>query len=276
MTELDFNSHYAMIWENDANLVLNEAHQIQLASGDFEVLERAQKEKTEKYFFGLDTAPGSILPGKKDLDFNVLSIWRKTHDNICQKVAAFEWQGVAPLDFIEDLENILHPVTGLFPCVVGCVDNSNIAPAIDDIFKRDKIPIIPITYSLKEEITGKNYKNAMFNQYVFELECGRVQYPKTEKFQQNKVFNKAYEEWCLIERHQRQGINDTIEAPSAEFHDDHPNADVLAVWAATRAESLVGQFATKPIVMPQAGPNSVASRGFINPADPNLKSRFLK
>ena len=24
MTELDFNSHYAMIWENDANLVLSE------------------------------------------------------------------------------------------------------------------------------------------------------------------------------------------------------------------------------------------------------------
>jgi hypothetical protein len=276
MTELDFNSHYAMIWENDANLVLNEENQIRLTSGDFEVLERAQKEKMERYFFGLDTASGSILPGKKDLDFNALSIWRKTHDNICQKVASFEWQGIAPLQLIDEIEHIVHPETGLFPCVAGCVDYSNIAITLDDIFKRDKIPVVPITYSMKEEITGKNYKNAMFNQFVFELECGRVQYPKLEKFQQNKAFNKSYQEWCLIERHQRQGINDTIEAPSMDFHDDHPNADVLAVWAATRAETYRGAFVTKPITTPIGGPASVASRGIPNPNDPNLRSRYLQ
>jgi hypothetical protein len=276
MTELDFNSHYAMIWENDANLVLSEENQIRLVSGDFDPLEKAQKQWMEKYFFGLDTAAGSILPGKKDLDYTALSIFRKTHDNICQKIAAFEWRGTAPLDLIDDIKGIIHPETGLFPCVTGCVDYSNIAPAIDDIFRREKIPLIPITYSMKEEITGKNYKNAIFNQFVFELECGRVQYPKLEKFQQDKVFNKAYQEWCFIERHQRQGINDTIEAPSSDFHDDHPNADCLAVWAASRSDSLVGQFSTKPMIMPQAGPSSVASRGIPAGNDPNLKSRFLK
>lgn len=275
MTELDFNSHYAMIWENDANLVLSEENQIRLVSGEFEPLQKAQKEKMEKYFFGLDTASGSILPGKKDLDFTALSIFRKTHDSICQKVASFEWREIAPLDLIDDIKGIIHPETGLFPCVTGCVDYSNIAPAIDDIFKREKIPIIPITYSMKEEITGKNFKNAIFNQFVFELECGRVQYPKLEKFQQDKVFNKAYQEWCFIERHQRQGINDTIEAPSSDFHDDHPNADCLAVWAASRSDSLVGKFSTKPIVMPQAGPSSIASRGIPNPADQTTKGRFL-
>jgi len=276
MTELDFNSHYAMIWENDANLVLNEENQLRLVAGDFDPLERAQKEKTEKYFFGLDTASGSIRPGRKELDFNALAIWRKTHDNLCQKVASFEWQDIPPSDLMEDIRAIIHPETGLFPCVFGFADFSNIAISMVDFFKKEKIPIEGIQYQATEPNTHKNFKNAMFDQFVFELECGRVQYPKLEKFQQNKAFNKSYQEWCFIERHQKQGINAIIEAPSADFHDDHPNADVLAVFAATRAETFKGTFATKPIVPPLSGPSSVASRGIPNMNDPNLRSKYLK
>jgi len=276
MTELDFNSHYAMIWENDANLVLNEENQIRLVSGDFDPLEKANKARMDKYFFGLDTASGSILPGRRDRDFNNLAIWRKTHDNICQKVAVFEWQDVPPSDLMEDIKAIIHPETGLFPCVFGLADFSNIAISMVDFFKKEKIPIDGIQYQATEPTTHKNYKNAMFDQYVFELECGRIQYPKLDKFQKDKVFNKSYQEWCFIERHQKQGINAIIEAPSADFHDDAPNADVLAVWAATRVENYQGTFATRPMISPVGGPGSVASRGIPNPADQSLKSRFLK
>ena len=275
LTEVDFNSQYAMIWENDANLVLSEEHQRRLVSGDFDILEKAQKEKMDKYFFGLDTATGSILLGKKDLDYTALSIWRRTHDNICQKVAAFEWRGVEPIQLMDEIISIIHPQTGVFPCVVGCADFSNVAVTFVDVMNKEKIPVIPISFGAKEETTGKNYKNATFFQFVFELECGRVQFPSLEKIEKDPVFYKSFQEWCLIEKHQKQGINFQISAPP-DMHDDSCSADVLSVWAATRAESYKGAFISKPMVMPLAGPDSVASRGIPNPTGDQNKSRFLQ
>ena len=61
--------------------------------------------------------------------------------------------------------------------VMGLADYSNIAIGIVEMFKKEGIPVVGVTFGATEPITKKNYKNAMVDQFVFELDSGRVQYP---------------------------------------------------------------------------------------------------
>ncbi len=177
-----------------------------------------------------------------------------------EKVACFTWQGDI-LQQLEEIKQIIHPKTGLFPCQFGLADNSNIAIAAIEEWKRDGLPIEGIKFGSTEKSTGSNYKNAMFGQFKHELQAGRIKFPSLDKIDKNKAFKRSFNEWCNVERHKKTGVNDAISAPS-DMHDDHPCADVLAVWAIDRADNYAqGQGATFNFPNPITGVTRVAGRG---------------
>ena len=77
-------------------------------SGTHDILEEARHSHNETYFFGLDTAPGS-LTGNKDLDYTVLSIWRKLSNNVKEKVKCYSWQGNV-VDQIAEIKQIITEI----------------------------------------------------------------------------------------------------------------------------------------------------------------------
>ncbi len=249
-TELDFKTQYEMEWVTDVNLFMTSEEQERLVTGTHEILQFALSNQQEHYYFGLDTAPGSLLPGKKDLDFTVLSIWRKKSNGIKEKVRCYEWQGdiVAQLD---EIKQIIHPKTGIFPCKFGLADYSNIAQNAIATWQKEHIPIEGIVFNHREEITGKNYKNAMFDQFKFEMQHNRVFFPPLQAINTDACMKKSFNEWCHIEIHFKQGINHEIKATS-DMHDDHCCADVLAVWAIDHTDQFANaQFRTQALPAPK-------------------------
>jgi hypothetical protein len=276
--EVEWNTQYEMIWMEDINLVLSAEQQKLLISGDFDVLEMGRPELTEKFYFGLDTAGGTLLPGKKDLDYTVLSIWRKTYDNIKQCVAQYSWQGDV-VEQMEEIKQIIHPDTGVFKCVFGLADYSNIAIGIVEMFQKEKIPIAGITFNASEPTTKKNYKNAMVDQFVFELDSGRVQYPTMDKIENNKLFREGFSQWCLLERHKKTGINDQIFVDPSMGHDDYCMSNVLGVWAADQMKAHSDKISKSisNMASPQAGISNLHGRHIPMPGQQNpLQSKYLK
>lgn len=262
-TEIEWNTQYEMIWMEDINLVLSGDQHKKLASGLFDILTKGRPERSERYFFGLDTASGSLMPGQKDLDWTVLTILRKNQDNTKDIVAKYMWQGDTTTQ-MQEIRDLVHPIDGEFKCEMGLADFSNFAIGMVDIFKKEGIPMSGCSFGAKEPVTGKNYKNAMMDQFVFELEAGRIQYPNIEKIKKNKVFKEGYEQWGLLERHRSgAGINDKIFVDVASGHDDHCSADILACWIADQEKSYIDKIVhtLKGIPQPISGPSNLSSLG---------------
>ena len=279
-SEIEWNTQYEMIWMEDINLVLSGDQQKKLASGLFDILQKGRPEMSEKYYFGLDTASGTLMPGQKDLDWTVLTILRKNQDNTKDIVFKQMWQGDT-VEQMQEIRDLVHPLDGVFQCVMGLADFSNFAIGLVDIFKKEGIPMAGVSFGAKEPITNKNYKNAMVDQFVFELDSGRVQYPNLEKVKKNKFFKEGYEQWGLLERHRsKSGINDKIFVDPTAGHDDHVSADVLAVWCADQEKSYVGKVVRtmKNIPAPIGGPSNLSGLGTPMPGEPGnpLQGRFLK
>jgi hypothetical protein len=116
----------------------------------------------------------------------------------------------------------------------------------------------------------------MFDQFVFELQSGRVKYPLLEQVEKSKVFKKSMNEWFAIERYKKLGINDKISAPS-DFHDDSCCADVMAVWAADRVSSFDGVLSKMPQMFTPTGGTvtNVAGRMIPFPGPQGPRSKYL-
>ena len=240
MSLIDFLTQYEMEWVDDLSTFLGEK-ETDLLVGDHKIATKAHP--GSHYFFGLDTQKGTLEGTSEDLDYTALSIWEKTSDNVKKKVACYEWQE-NPLDQQEEIEQI---ITEIFPCDFGLTDFSNNAVMMLEHFKRLRIPAWGITYQAKDKDTGLNYKNAMFTHFLFELRAKRCKYPEASEIEQDVVFNKHFVEWCMLEKIRKLGINDDIRAPEGE-HDDGPNSDALAVYAADKAEKFkVGRKHTRRI-----------------------------
>jgi len=233
MTEMEFNTQYGMVWMEDANSFLR-GEEPELLVGDHYALTRPQE--GEEYFFGLDTSSGTLTPGKYDLDYTSLSIWRKRSDNTKEKVFCQEWQSVETLSQAEEIAGIVHPGTGKFPCSFGCVDYSNVGITAVEMFKRLRISVAGVLFSATESSSKKNFKNAMADHFQFELQAGRIKYPRLEDVEKNKVLRKHYHEWLALERISGAGLNDKINAPSG-MHDDGAMSDLLAVYACDKNDT---------------------------------------
>ncbi len=227
MTEMEFNTQYGMIWMDDINTFLRGEEPEKLV-GTHQPLMAARAGET--YFFGLDTSSGTLTPGKYDLDFTALSIWRLRGDGVKERVWSREWQGGETLAQMEEIAGIIHPQSGLFPCSFGCVDYSNIGITAVEMFKRLKIPVAGVLFSATDPTSHKNFKNAMANQFQFELQADRVKYPQEEAIDRDKIMRKHYHQWLALERIVSVGLNDKITAPPG-LHDDGCMSDLLAVWA---------------------------------------------
>jgi len=279
-SEIEWNTQYEMIWMEDINLVLSGDQQKKLASGLFGILKEGRPELTEKYYFGLDTASGTLMPGQKDLDWTVLTILRKNQDNTKDIVFKQMWQGDTLVQ-MQEIRDLVHPIDGTFKCEMGLADFSNFAIGLIDIFKKEGVPIAGVSFGSKEPVTNKNYKNAMTDQFVFELDSGRVQYPSLETVKKNKVFKEGFEQWGLLERHRsKAGINDKIFVDAASGHDDHVSADVLAVWCADQEKTFKDKVVRtmKNIPSPISGPINLGGMSTPMPGQPGDPSsgRFLK
>lgn len=241
MDVTDAKTQYLLIWVDNVNNFLFEDDQKMLC-GSHDVL--PQGIYNETYFFGLDTAQGSLV-GNRGTDYTVLAIWRRREDQMKERVAAFEWQG-DPMDQMEEILSIVDPHEGLFKCHFGIVDYSNIGITAVGQFKQKKIPVEGVLFGSREPVTGRNYKNAMCRHFRDELRATRVKYPDAKILDENVIMRKGFNEWCILEEIQSLGLNNKIQAPTSKpedadaYHDDHCMADVMAVFAASQFETRYG------------------------------------
>jgi hypothetical protein len=247
MTEEDFRTQYMIEWVDSISQLLTEADQKLFLDGTHSILHQANM--GEVYYYGLDTAPGSLKPGQKRLDFTSLSICRKTHEGVKEKVFQMRWQG-DPLGQIKAIRKLVHPTEGLFPCQFGLIDYSNTGIYLVEAFKDEGLGCEGIQYQTSAPGTGKNYKNAMVDYFLFELRSKRYKYPLKKEVDASEEFSDGIDEWFTIERRQGQGTNDIIEAPEGRkdesdsegeadvFHDDIANSDFLSVYAADKGAQI--------------------------------------
>lgn len=239
MSEEDFYTQYEMRWLDNLSSVLNDEDQIRLNSGTHNLLTAGVQ--GEQYFFGLDFAGGKIVGDKEKSDFTALNVWRKNVANVKEKVFAIEWKGDLS-NQLGDILSIIHPKTGLFKCVAGVADYGNMGGGLVDVMVQQGIPVVGLYFHSREPNSGKNYKNAMVDHFVFELRNDRVKYPAMANIAKAglaahfdphvKLMRKHFNEWCMLEKHVKStGINADITAPDEE-HDDGAFADIMATFAA--------------------------------------------
>jgi hypothetical protein len=218
ISEEDFATQYEMFWLVDADLALNENDQ-KLLLGNFEFL----RPETEEYYFGLDLAGGSKIRLGDDRDYTSLSIGR-IKDGMKQKVDGYLFQGDA-IDQIEDIMSVVHPQTGKYRCKYGCADYGYNS-AVVDLLAKNGVRIEGVQFGSRDQHSGKNMKNAMFDLFFMELRADRFKYPSLEYINRNPTLREHFDQWCILERHIGNTLNDRIEAPEGQ-HDDAPMSDIL-------------------------------------------------
>jgi hypothetical protein len=233
--EIDFDTQYDMKWVEDVNLLLKLPDQEKIYGQHHPIQQGNDK---EEYYFGLDFAGGAQNNLTKRTDFTALVILRKSWQGIKEVVDAHEWQGDVS-DQINEILQLIHPEYGVFKCKFGLADYGNLGAAIVDVFKKVGLPVGGIRFGATEANSGKNWKNAIFDQAVFELKHDRFKYPHKDHIMKHAVFRKHVNEWFAIERRRQRGINDEIKAPT-DLHDDGPCAGALAIWACDRFSDTKG------------------------------------
>jgi hypothetical protein len=246
MSDVDFRTQYMLEWVAALMAFLQlYDQQLLFESSTHENLNSGLG--GEDYWFGLDCAGASNpYTNASDKDVTALSIWAR-RDGRKQKVFCDELYSANPDELISWLDERVHPSRGWFRCKYGGVDVTRAVGAYSaEKLAKSEIPVIPIFYNKTEEVTRKNYKNALFEYFKIENSAGRVQYPSqtiTDGLDPlttrplNPTWYTARESWEVIEREDRGGLNARIEAPHGH-HDDHPNADALGVFCMDRP----GQF----------------------------------
>lgn len=223
MTVEDFETQYENKWQLDEDNLLSQEDQEKLMDAEW-----IPTFGTKQYYFGLDLAGGSSVSIDPKHDFTQLVIV-EVDKGVKRIVDGFEWQGDT-WNQVQEIIDIVHPEYGKYRCIDGILDRGGLGTAIYDQLRR-KIPVKAIMYAQTEPDTKKNYKNAMFEHFLFELRSNRVKYPKAEYTNKHAVLKKHINEWTVITRKNQAGINYKIESPS-NSHDDCPNAAVMAVYCA--------------------------------------------
>lgn len=239
MSEEDFRSQYNLDWLADVLAFLQlQDQQLLFDSGEHEPLNSGRD--GDQYFFGLDCggSRNAYATTVTNKDSAALSVWRR-NGHVKQKVYCDERDDVLPEELVAWLRETCHPQSGRFKCAFGTVDVTGAVGAFASQHLKDcGIPIIPIMYNRTEEITKKNFKNAIFEYFKLENSAGRTQYPLascTDRLDEltlkavHPTFFEHREQWEILERKLTTGVNAIITAPSGQ-HDDGPNSDALAVY----------------------------------------------
>ncbi len=261
---LDWEMQYELIWADDILNFLSDEDQKSLFSGKHDLMTKGAV--GELYAAGLDTAQGSIT-GRKDTDETVLSIWRMRGQKK-EKVASYIWKG-EPLQQMEEIWQIIHPTTGLFRCKMTLVDYSNIGITTVDLFKANKVPILGRHFQATEPRSKKNWKNALYDHFLVQLQTDKLTYPNVAGLEKAELEAKGpllvqiknalrgFWEWCDLQRIRGKGLNDKIQAPEENVEgeggeggeagrafDDVCTSDILAVWSLDHVADLEQELAT--------------------------------
>ena len=242
MEVADFLTNYMMIWARDVAKALSDDEQKRLV-GDHVPDKRGFP--NEIYVFGCDFAQGSPTGNDEKLDYTALAVWKVYAGGVKQKVFAKKWKG-NPLGQIREIIELIHPSRGVFPCRVGMIDYSNVGSVALGAFQEQGVQVTGIMFKQTETNSGKNYKNAMYDNFKYELSGNRVKYPAMSYMAGDHEMNDGYIEWCQLERREATGINKVIEAPE-NYHDDMVCADLMALFISTRGDvtSLQGMSGIK-------------------------------
>lgn len=240
LSYLDFLMQYELEWLDDISLFLSEDEQKKLRSGTHKVEEKAATGVV--YIFGLDTAAGSVDPNTLKLDYTSLSIWALKGEKLL-KVYAQQWQGSATLQF-EEILGVLKD----FKVAFGLIDYSNIGINFVQMFKDEGIKCDGIMFARSDPKSKKDYKTAMYDNFLNKLELDMIKYPKQLTSQEieaqaksnpklaesNNICDEHFYQWCILERiKSKKSTKMLIEAPSGQ-HDDGPDSDVLSIYSINR------------------------------------------
>lgn len=261
LTVTDWETQYELLWLDDLLNFLSDEDQELMSDGGHELLTRGLP--GEIYGAGLDTAQGS-LDGRTGTDETVLSIWRYRKDGVKEKVATYVWIG-KPLNQKREIFEIVNPQTGLFKCKMMLVDYSNIGIDIVHSFRELGIAVIGKVFGGTEPMSKKNWKNAMYDHYLIELQSNKIKYPNITNLEKMKISAaglaltqienclRSFWEWCSLQRIRGRGLNDDIAAPKENIegetgeagraYDDACSADILGVWALDRLSDLEQEIA---------------------------------
>ena len=102
----------------------------------------------------------------------------------------------------------------------------------------------------------------MFDHFKWEIDNERIKYPSSEFINKSHPFKEGQIEWEILEYELKSGqVNRKIACPNEEgMHDDSPNSDVLACWAADKIDPSEAPRRT-PLPMPMKAPK-LMGRGF--------------
>lgn len=234
MDEVDFLTNYMVQWVKDLSNFLSEQEQEKLL-GYHHMEEKGQG--NEVYVFGLDFGQGSPTGNDAKLDFTALAVWKVVGEGIKHKVWGKKWKG-NPLMQIAEIIDLIHPKNGLFPCRVGMCDYSGVGAVAVGAMQQAGIQVTGIMFQQTEKESGKNFKNAIFDNFKYELSNDRVKYPSLIEQKKNPDMADGYSEWCHLERRQSMGFNKKIEAAEG-YHDDICCCDSMGIFIANRADVMM-------------------------------------
>jgi hypothetical protein len=228
LSEIDFITQYQLIWQEQVGQYLSKLQQEQLKSGTHKEL--TETDNVGLFFFGLDTASGTMRLDRDGLDDTALSVWRLFNGEL-QKVYSADWQ-LTPLEEYQEILSTLKRFKPKF----GYIDFSNTAIAFLDMLKRDGISCEGIMYAMKDPISGKNNRQAMLDNFSSLLTLGKIKYPKifgeNGKILVSSAMYKSYIQWTILQR-KISGTSERVEAPD-DSHDDYCFSDIQCVSAASR------------------------------------------
>lgn len=254
--EVDFDTQYEMNWREDVDKLITEEEQALLV-GEHSLLTSGVD--GEEYYFGLDFAGGSEIPEGPKHDFTSLTVGRKVA-NRKEVVARYKWQGDVTIQ-LEEIVQLIHPQTGKFKTKFGIGDYTGCGIGPVDMLKSRGIPIKGIMYQKNDPLVGKNYKNSMTDETVYELKWNRFKLPKKETLESDSLHKEGYNQWGDVERKKKSGINDEIKSPPSTpgsvYHDDMFCSDIMFCYATDKYESFKGEIRkaepiklARPIITP--------------------------
>jgi hypothetical protein len=253
--EPSFRTEYMLEWVFDTRTFLSSAEMRLLSSGEFNILEKANH--NERYFMGIDFARSE----RTGADSTVITVIRLNNDWTKEKVWCAELRG---MDFVEQGQIIKHAYN-LFKPEKICADCTGIGKPMTDILTiKEGLPLQPIGFAETDRISPKwkgeqrrpRYKTSMFDYARIEINAKRFAYPTLERVasiskKEVDIFAKGMDQWAqLMVRNPKNSLslNKEIEAPPGQ-HDDHPVADVLAIFASlisTQFAEMSGTTAKRP------------------------------
>lgn len=237
-SEAAFKTEYMLEWVFDARTFLSSMEMKVLEEGDH--FPEGRSDYGHRYFMGIDFARSE----RDNADVTAVSVIKLIENGwVKQKVYSAEFRG---MDFPQQAQLIKY-IYDLFKPEKICADATGIGKAMTDILViNENLPLQPINFAETDRISPKwkgearrpNYKTSMYDYAKVEINAKRFRYPSLENIaminkNEVEIFNNGLDQWSKLMVQKPKNLlsmSRQIAAPPGE-HDDHCDADVLAVFA---------------------------------------------